>query len=351
MLYKGKKVLITGATGFKGSWLCTWLIGLGAEVTGYSLPPNKDQPLFRSANLNKKIRHYDGDIRDYPRLRRILATARPDIVFHLAAQPLVLVSYQDTAGTFFTNVGGTVNVLEAIRGVSCVKAAVIVTTDKVYENKECVRGYRENDPLGGNDPYSASKAAAEIVTASYRTCFFSERKTASIATARSGNVVGGGDWAKHRIVPDCVRSLRRRQCIAVRNPGYVRPWQYVLEPLRGYLMLGAKLLTSGKAFAEAWNFGPSYPGLVTVKELVGAFVTCWGDGSYTIAKDASGDRESHFLHLDISKSVRRLKWRPVLSFGDTIKWTAEDYRQMTRRSGVFDWMVTRINEYCDLSRR
>ena len=265
-VYKDKTVLVTGDTGFKGSWLAIWLKELGANVIGYSLNPGAEEDNYVVCGLARKITHIDGDIRDQHSLKSVFDEYKPDIIFHLAAQSLVLESYNDPVETYSTNVMGTVNILEVIRHIDSVRAVVVVTTDKCYENRECDYGYRETDRLGGKDPYSASKAACEIVINSYLQSFFNLENTVSVASARAGNIIGGGDWAENRIIPDCIRSLRKDEPIIVRNPQSVRPWQYILEPLSGYLKLGACLYKDGKEYSGAWNFGPK--DTITVKGLV-----------------------------------------------------------------------------------
>ena len=332
--YSGRTVLVTGDTGFKGSWLSIWLRGLGADVVGLSLPPRSRQDNYMLCGLERRIRHVNGDIRDLETVRRVLQKHRPSVVFHLAAQALVLDSYKDPLGTFQTNVLGTANVLEAIRHSPGVKAAVMIASDKCYENREWVHGYRETDPLGGRDPYSASKGASEIVTSSYSRSFFGSPGTANIASARAGNVIGGGDWAPNRIVPDCVKALRAKRPIVVRNPDAVRPWQHVLEPLHGYLKLGALLLSSGKRYSGAWNFGPSHRNQLTVRHLVETFLRHWGSGSYKV-QGRRGPKEACLLALDISKATNLLGWSPALDFETTVAFTVDEYRFAGRRPADF----------------
>jgi CDP-glucose 4,6-dehydratase len=346
--YYGRTVLVTGDTGFKGSWLSIWLHSLGARVVGLALPPRNDQDNYVVCGLNRKNEHIDGDIRDIETVRRVMADHEPSVVFHLAAQALVLDSYKDPLGTFQTNILGTANVLEAIRGCPGVRAAVMVASDKCYENREWVHGYRESDALGGRDPYSASKGASEIVASSYQRSFFSAGKAASIASVRAGNVMGGGDWAPNRIVPDCMRALRRKRPIVVRNPDAVRPWQHVLEPLHGYLKLGAELLRSGKKYSGAWNFGPSHKNQVTVRRLVETVLRCWGFGSYTVRR-AGGQKEACLLALDISKAANLLGWSPALNFETTVRFTVEEYRFPGK--GTEDFLAQRtrqIERYMEL---
>lgn len=328
--YKDKSVLITGHTGFKGSWLALWLHELGAKVTGLALPPNTEPSHFELIRLQDLIDHNEGDIRDGDLVGRIFARVRPEIVFHLAARALVVDSYDDPKATFDTNIGGTVNVLEAIRNCPSVTAAVVITSDKCYENKEWIWGYRESDPLGGHDPYSASKGAAEIVCAAYLRSFFAaggRSPQPGFATARAGNVIGGGDWSKYRIIPDCINALSRQKPILVRNPHAVRPWQHVLDPLFGYLLLAKRLLEDAEKFSGAWNFGPSASGQVEVINLVEKIVASWGDGKIEILPAAdNGLHEESLLRLSIEKAVNELHWKPILEYGAATDWTVDWYK-------------------------
>jgi len=324
--YKGKTVLVTGDTGFKGSWLATWLLDLGANVIGYALEPNTENDNYVICNLADKITHIDGDIRDYQTLLNVFSKYKPEIVFHLAAQTLVLNSYKDPLCTYSTNVMGTVNLFEAVRHTPSVKVAINVTSDKCYENREWVYGYREVDPMGGKDPYSASKGASEIITSSYMRSFFNQDDTANIASVRAGNVIGGGDWADNRIFPDCMRALLNDKPIVIRNPEAVRPWQHVLEPLSGYLTIGSLLYTDGQKYSGAWNFGPLSKNLVSVKQLVEETVKQWGSGKYIVEHGSDNSHEANLLHLDISKAVNALKWLPVLDFKQTVEFSIDEYR-------------------------
>ena len=330
-IYAGKRVLVTGHTGFKGSWLALWLHELGAEVAGFALPPCTDPSHFDLIGLDKLIHHTEGDIRKVEEVNRVFEIAKPEIVFHLAAQALVRDSYDDPKTTLDTNIGGTVNVLETIRHCPTVKAAVIVTSDKCYENKEWVWGYRENDSMGGHDLYSASKGATEIVCAAYRRSFFSKQSgrglSIGFATARSGNVIGGGDWSKDRIIPDCVRALSNKKPIIVRNPQAIRPWQQVLEPLSGYLLLGQRLLESPNKFSGSWNFGPADFEYITVKELAERFIKAWGKGTIEIMKpDQVSPHEAYLLRLIIDKAIFKLQWSPLLNNSVALDWTVEWYK-------------------------
>ena len=338
-VYTRRTVLVTGHTGFKGAWLSTWLLALGARVVGYALQPPTDPSLFEAAGLASRLVHVHGDVRDRAHVAATVAEHRPDFVFHLAAQPLVLDSYREPFETFETNVMGTLAVLEALRGVSYPCTAVIVSTDKCYENREWDYGYREIDALGGHDPYSASKAAMEIALASYARSFFTPGVAAGaavrLASARAGNVIGGGDWSQNRIVPDIIRGLADGRSIAVRNPDAVRPWQHVLEPLSGYLWLAARLSQpDGQGLAGAWNFGPNPVVTATVRDLVEASVRAWGSGQWQDVSSA-GDRphEAQRLSLSIDKAQAHLGWRPVWDFGDTVANTVSHYRLLLEQAG------------------
>ncbi len=327
--FLGRRVLVTGDTGFKGSWLALWLRELGADVHGFALPPLPDPTHFGTVRLGERIRHGDGDVREPAAVRAAFDAAKPEVVFHLAAQALVRDSYDDPKGTFDTNVGGTVNVLEAVRGCASVRAIVVVTSDKCYENREWEFAYRENDPLGGRDPYAASKAAAELAVAAYRASYFlgGERKV-GIASARAGNVIGGGDWAKDRLLPDCVRALTAGKPVLIRNPKSIRPWQHVLEPLAGYLQLAQRLLEDPLRFSSPFNFGPMGPDTLPVLELAELFVAGWGGGKLEVAQGGEGQpHEAALLRLSSKKAASTLGFRPVLDARDAVRWTVEWYRR------------------------
>ncbi len=326
--FSGSRVLVTGHTGFKGAWLSRWLLDLGAELTGYALEPDTTPALFTDLGLAAAMDSRIGDIRDAERVAALIAEVRPDVVLHLAAQPLVRRSYAEPRYTFEVNVLGTVNMLEAVRSSESCRVLVNVTTDKVYANAETGEAFAEDRPLGGHDPYSASKAGSEIVTASYRDSFFSGPDTAAIATARAGNVIGGGDWAEDRLVPDCARALSAGRPLVVRNPDSVRPWQHVLEPLSGYLHLAASLLGDG-ALAGPYNFGPDPLAARTVGEVADRFVAAWGEGSWESPDLGAQPHEAAQLQLDIGKAERVLGWRPVWAFDDTIQRTAVWYHAYT----------------------
>ncbi len=351
-VYKDRKVLITGDTGFKGSWLALWLHQLGATVTGIGLDPKTSGDNFCICGLESVISHHTCDIRQYHKILKIFNKTNPDRVFHLAAQPLVSESYISPRETFETNTQGTANVLEAIRHTPSVKAAVMVTSDKCYENREWVHGYRETDPLGGYDPYSASKGAAEIVIASYIRSFFSGDNTAVISSARAGNVIGGGDWSKDRIVPDFMRSLDEKKPISLRNPGAIRPWQHVLEPLYGYLLLGATMINRGHSFSGAWNFGPLYKNNMTVEDLVRRFIETGKQGEMQIPDQREKFHEAGFLSLDISKAVHQLGWHPVLDIDTMVRFTLDEYRvKDLPTEAVFSQRCAHIDEYMNLQKR
>ena len=343
--YTGKKVLITGHTGFKGSWLAIWLRQLGAEVYGYALAPGSDMDNFVTCGLESEIHHQEGDIRDAVKLKAYFKQVQPDIAFHLAAQPLVLLSYQDPVGTFEVNLMGTVNFFEAVRQTPSVKVAINVTSDKCYDNKEWVWGYRENDAMGGKDPYSASKGCSELITASYLNSYFKSNDSCSVASARAGNVIGGGDWARDRILPDYFRAVKANQKLLVRNPYATRPWQHVLEPLSGYLTLGAMMLQKGKEYSGGWNFGPEDTSNYSVKDLIEKILLIDSNGGYVIPELIQKPHEAILLKLDISKAVNQLKWHPVLNFNETVTFTVEGYKDDLAGVLMFDKRVQQIKDY------
>ncbi len=310
--YRGKRVFVTGHTGFKGSWLCKMLSNAGAIVTGYSLAPNTTPSLYEIANLEKDVHSVFGDVRDYVALKKVFDTVQPEIVFHLAAQPIVRDSYKDPSYTYETNVMGTVNILECVRSSNCVKSFLNVTTDKVYHNMEWEWGYRENEELDGYDPYSNSKSCSELVTRSYKRCFFTDKQgkvIVPISTARAGNVIGGGDFANDRIIPDCVRAAQKKEDIIVRNPYSTRPYQHVLEPLYVYLMIAAKQYENGE-YAGCYNVGPNDIDCFQTGALVDLFVSKWGEGLKWINKYDGGPHEANFLKLDCAKLKATFGWTP-----------------------------------------
>lgn len=322
--FEGRRIFLTGHTGFKGSWLAAWLLALGADVTGYALQPDTEPALFTELGIAGSLEHIVADVRDGAGLARSLAAARPDVVIHMAAQPLVRRSYREPLLTFDVNVMGTANLMEAVRG-SGARAVVNVTTDKVYANPEDGAPFAETDPLGGLDPYSASKACSELVTAAYRHSFLAEEGIL-VATARAGNVIGGGDWADERLLPDCVRSLVRGESIVVRNPAAVRPWQHVLEPLAGYLTLAARLLSGQEDAATAFNFGPLAGDERTVGDVVARAIAVWGSGEWHTAALERQPHEANLLHLDASNAREVLLWRPVWDADEAIATSMEWYR-------------------------
>lgn len=318
--WKGKRVLLTGHTGFKGSWLSLWLQSMGAQVVGYALAPPTKPSLFEVASVGKEMTSIIGDIRDLEHVRKVFAQHQPEIVIHMAAQPLVRYSYIEPVETYSTNVMGTVNLLEAVRGTGSVKVVVNVTSDKCYENREWVWGYRENEAMGGYDPYSNSKGCAELVTAAYRNSYFHPEKYqehgVALATGRAGNVIGGGDWAGDRLIPDIMRAISQGQPVNIRNPHAIRPWQHVLEPLSGYMLLAQKLYEQGATFAEAWNFGPNDADARPVQWIVERLTQAWGEGASWILDSGDHPHEAHYLKLDCSKAGTRLDWHP--------RWHLED---------------------------
>jgi CDP-glucose 4,6-dehydratase len=321
--WSGKKVFVTGHTGFKGSWLSLWLHQLGAHVTGYALQPPTTPNLFDVAQVAQVMKSVIGDIRDGSMLSNVMQQAAPDIVFHLAAQPLVRRSYVDPIETYTTNVMGTVNLLEAVRSAPSVRAVVNVTTDKCYENKEWVWGYREDEPMGGFDPYSSSKGCAELVTAAYRNSFFNSSSHSEhqvyLATARAGNVIGGGDWAEDRLIPDIIRAIESGQSVSIRNPNSTRPWQHVLEPLSGYLALAKALYIQGQTFAEAFNFGPVEEDAKSVQWIVEQFTHQWGKGAGWHQEGGTHPHEANYLKLDCSKARALLGWSPRWHLGQSLQ--------------------------------
>lgn len=343
----GKRILITGDTGFKGAWLCLWLRELGADVVGYALPPEHDHDHFNLLKLDQLIQHVTGDIRDIETLGALFGEYKPELVFHLAAQSLVRFSYGEPKLTFDTNVGGSLNVLECVRTTPGIKALVYVTSDKCYKNREWLWGYRENDELGGHDPYSASKAAAELVFSSYMDSFLSKRDGFGGASVRAGNVIGGGDWATDRIFPDCIKSLLKNQPVYLRNPHATRPWQHVLDPLFGYLLTAVKLLQDPKQYSGAWNFGPEGTSIRTVKQLADKIVLCWGAGEVQVNRDAAQEapHEAHLLNLCCDKAHSMLNWHPRWGFDAAVCETVRWYKEMAAGRQVLELSRLQINEY------
>jgi CDP-glucose 4,6-dehydratase len=342
--WNGRRVFVTGHTGFKGSWLTLWLQSMGARVTGYSLPPPTQPSLFDAARVGEGIESIISDVRDLPKLREAMGRAEPEVVLHLAAQPLVRHSYVDPVETYSTNVLGTVHVLEAVRATPSVKAVVSVTTDKCYENREWLWGYRESDRLGGRDPYSNSKACAELVTSAYRSSFFGKDSHVAVASARAGNVIGGGDWARDRLVPDIIAAWELGRPTCIRSPHSVRPWQHVLEPLRGYLILAEKLCTE-PGFAEAWNFGPLEQDARPVQWIVKEMARLWGPDAKWDMDLGSHPHEAGLLKLDIAKASSRLGWRPALGLQEALKMIVEWSRARAAGKDVRELTLGQIEAY------
>lgn len=350
--WHGCRVLLTGHTGFKGGWLSLWLQQLGAEVCGVALDPSSDPNLFTEAAISCGSRSEIADIRDLTRLKAIFKEHKPEVVFHLAAQPLVRDSYEDPVGTYTTNVIGTVNVLEAVRACDSVRAVVVITTDKCYENKEWVWPYRETDRLGGYDPYSSSKACAELVVGTYRNSFFSPadyaRHRVAIASARAGNVIGGGDWSKARLVPDIMRAFAGKQPVVIRNPRAVRPWQHVLEPLYGYLKLAQRLVNDGVEYGNAWNFGPDESDAKPVDWIVRRLADEWGTDAQWQIDNRSQPHEAQRLKLDCSKAAYSLNWRPTLTLQEALRLTADWYRRRSNGEDPRSVTLEQIEHFTQL---
>jgi CDP-glucose 4,6-dehydratase len=350
--YKGKTVLVTGHTGFKGSWLSIWLHEMGAKVIGYALESYSDKDNFVLSGIGNKIVDIRGDIRDKDNLKKVMKTYQPDIVFHLASQPLVRLSYEIPVETYEVNLMGTINVLEAIRATESVKVGVMITTDKCYENKEQIWGYRENEPMGGYDPYSSSKGACEIAIASWRRSFFNPKDYAkhnkSIVSVRAGNVIGGGDWALDRIIPDCIKALEADKTIEIRSPQSIRPWQHVLEPLSGYLLLAKKAFEEPTKYSEAWNFGPKSDSIATVWKVAQLVIENYGKGNLKDISEKKNVHEANLLMLDISKAKFQLSWEPKLEIEQTVALTVDWYKRYPSMS-VYDLCLEEIaffNQFC-----
>ena len=353
--WEGKVVLLTGHTGFKGSWLSLWLQSMGAKVVGYALAPPTSPSLFKIANVDEGIASLTGDIRDLEHLRSVFAKYNPEIVFHMAAQPLVRYSYINPVETYSTNVMGTVNLLESVRGTDSVKAVVNVTSDKCYENREWMWAYRENEQMGGYDPYSSSKGCAELITSAYRNSYFHPEKYkehgVALASARAGNVIGGGDWADDRLIPDIMRSILESQPVAVRNPHAIRPWQHVLEPLSGYLLLAQKLYDEGSTYAEGWNFGPSDEDAKPVLWITERLIDMWGEGAcWTLDKNIH-PHEAHHLKLDCSKAKARLDWYPRWHLEDALSAIVDWHRAYQHGKNMHDLTLHQIRTYADSTQK
>ncbi len=339
--FTGKRVLVTGHTGFKGSWLSIWLHELGANVIGFALDPNSPKDNFVLSGIGSKITDVRGDIRDGKMVKDIFNKYQPEIVFHLAAQPLVRLSYDIPVDTYETNVMGTINIMEAIRANRNVKVGVMITTDKCYENKEQIWGYRENEAMGGYDPYSSSKGAAEIAIASWRRSY-----NLPIASVRAGNVIGGGDWATDRIIPDCIKAFETNIAVVLRNPGAIRPWQLVLEPLYGYMLLAKKIYENPEKYSEAWNFGPNLESVSTVKEVVNLLIHSYGNGTVEYSNEHNQPHEANLLMLDVAKAKFKLGWQPRLNISQCVEYVADWYKRY-QTENVYNLCVEQIKRFCN----
>lgn len=344
VFWQRKRVVVTGHTGFKGSWLCMWLNAMGAHVCGIALEPPTIPNLFNVSGVADGIEHNIADIRDQTAMQRIISNFQPEIIFHMAAQPLVRRSYEDPTETYATNIMGTINVLEAARNTRSVKAIVNITTDKCYENREWVWGYRENDPMGGHDPYSSSKGCVEILSNAYRLSFLNQNGIA-LATARAGNVIGGGDWADDRLIPDIMRALETGTEIEIRNPGSTRPWQHVLEPLSGYLMLAQKLHDEGLVWAEGWNFGPREQDAKPVQWIVDYLCASWGSDTSWILQSGVHPHEARYLKLDTSKAQHRLHWTPRWQLENALERIVDWQRSWLQGLDMKAVCLQQISEY------
>lgn len=347
--WQNKKVLITGHTGFKGSWLCLWLQQLGADLCGLSLEPETSPNLFELAQVADNMQHHIGDIREFNTVKSIVDAFQPEIIIHMAAQPLVRYSYDHPIETYATNVMGTAHVLEAARHCESVRSIVNITTDKCYENKEWQWGYRENEPMGGYDPYSNSKGCAELVTSAYRSSYFNQTKL-GLASARAGNVIGGGDWSQDRLIPDIINSLMNDKEIMIRYPNAIRPWQHVLEPIYGYMMLAEKLWHEPEKYSEGWNFGPYSQSAIKVIDLVKKMVDGWQkpNKGWDIESSENQLHEANYLKLDISKATGQLNWLPALDIDTTLGWVTDWYQAWLDNSNMKEYTLKQIQNYSDL---
>lgn len=348
--WAGRRVLVTGHTGFKGSWLSLWLHALGAEVTGFALPPPSEPNLFAAARIADLVDHVEGDVRDFAAVRAVVEASRPEAIFHLAAQPLVRLSYREPVETYATNVMGTVHLLDAARHAADLRAIVCVTSDKCYDNREWVWPYRESDPMGGHDPYSSSKGCAELVAAAWRSSFFAEDGP-GLATVRAGNVIGGGDWAEDRLVPDLVRAFEAGAAPLIRSPDAVRPWQHVLEALGGYLQIAERLLAGERGFADAWNFGPSDEDARPVGWIVERMRAAWGGGAAAVADTGPRPHEAGLLRLDCSKARAALGWRPALTLDQALDWIVAWHKAVGGGADARTVTLAQIADYAAASGR
>ncbi|AFY36961.1 CDP-glucose 4,6-dehydratase [[Leptolyngbya] sp. PCC 7376] len=346
--WESKKVLVTGHTGFKGSWLSLLLSHWGADVIGYALKPPSEPSLFYSVQLDELVNSIEGDVRNYDYLKKIIQEHKPDVIFHMAAQSLVLPSYQDPITTYSTNVMGTVNLLEAVRKVGTVKVVVNVTSDKCYKNKEWFWGYRENEEMGGYDPYSNSKGCAELITSAFRDSFFYQSDSVALASVRAGNVIGGGDWATNRLVPDIVRALVQNEVVTIRSPNAIRPWQHVLEPISGYITLAEKMWSDSQKFSQGWNFGPNDNDVKPVKWITQYLTNAWPTkGAWKLDEEAQL-HEANYLKLDCSKARKILQWKPVMNLEQSLEWIISWYSLYYQREDVREITLEQIQQYCQL---
>ena len=345
VFWENKKIFLTGHTGFKGSWLSLWLQEMGADVMGYALEPPTTPSLFNVAKVGENMSSIIGDIKDLAFLKEKMTSFNPDILIHMAAQPLVRLSYSDPINTYETNVIGTANVLESARYCNNLKAVVSVTTDKCYENKEWLWGYREDEAIGGHDPYSSSKGCAELVTSAYRRSYFSDFDSPAIATARAGNVIGGGDWALDRLIPDTINAFSNHKKVEIRNPMAIRPWQHVLEPLSGYLILAEELYSNGQKFAQAWNFGPRNEDCKSVSWVLDKVISLWGEEVFWSLDDSSNPHEANLLKLDCSKAEYYMNWEPKWNINYALKKVVDWYKYSQKNSDMRAYTITEINEY------
>ena len=343
--WENKKVFVTGHTGFKGSWLCLWLQKMNSIICGYSLEPNSNPNLFNLANVDQKMKSIIGDIRDLEKIKHKINDFDPDIVIHMAAQPLVRLSYVDPVETYTTNVIGTLNLLEACRSCKSLKSIVVITTDKCYENKEKDEGYKEFEPMGGHDPYSSSKGCCELLVSSYRRSYFNDKNSASLASVRAGNVIGGGDWSKDRLIPDILNSFKDSKTVKIRNPKSIRPWQHVLEPLSGYLILAERLYINGDKYAEAWNLGPDIEDCKTVEWILNNMVKKWGEGASWKYEKNDNLHEANFLKLDCTKAASMLNWFPKWKLDYTLSLIIDWYKQFINKSDMRDICLKEISKY------
>lgn len=347
--WRGRKVFLTGHTGFKGGWMSLWMQSLGANLKGFSLEPPTSPSLFEIASISDGMNSDIGDVRDLARLTHSLQTFQPEIVFHMAAQPLVRYSYKNPVETYATNLMGTVHLLEAVRQTPSVKAVVIITTDKCYENREWAWGYRENEPMGGFDPYSNSKGCAELATAAYRSSFFNPENFShhgvAIATVRAGNVIGGGDWAGDRLIPDILMAIEKGSPVTIRNPNAIRPWQHVLEPISGYMQLAERMISDGPTYSEAWNFGPNDNDARPVSWIVDRMVNIWGNGASWQIDNSEQPHEATYLKLDISKAKTKLQWQPRINLDQALEWIIDWHKAYLDGRSMQDVTKQQIMQY------